>query len=79
MEPNLAEIPKNHQIQSFADVGWLVPSRGFCFQCRCLSVCSADWVGGTTRGPGPCETTLLLSSPLAPRDLAAGGCSVWGW
>lgn len=47
METNLAEIPKNQQIQSFADVGWFVPSRSYCFQHRYLSVCSAVGVDGT--------------------------------
>lgn len=46
-ETNLAEILKNQQIQSFADVGWFVPSRGYCFQRRYLSVCCAAGVSGT--------------------------------
>lgn len=50
METNLAEIPKNQHIQSFADVGWFVPSRVYCFQCHYLSVCSAVGVGSTRAG-----------------------------
>lgn len=46
METNPAEIPKNQQIQSLPAVGWFVPSRGYCSQCRYLLVCSAAGVGG---------------------------------
>lgn len=49
METNLAEILRNQPIQLFADVGWFMPSGGYCFQCCYLfavGVCGMSWAGG---------------------------------
>lgn len=80
MERNLAESPTKQQIQLFADVGWFMPSRDYCFQCRYLSVCSAVGVGDTRTKHHPGSRSLrdhaaaeLSSCPRSPPRLLCLG------